>query len=229
MIDRYKKHLFVLAGVFAYLLVAYIFPPDPGNDAVNQTAGIALLMAIWWLTEALPLGVTALVPFIMFPLTGVTSSGKVASSYMNSTIFLFIGGFLLAIAMEKWNLHKRIAVEIISIFGTSTRALLGGFMISGYVLSMWVSNTATAIMLLPMALAIILEVEKSFEKKDHKFFTNALLLGIAYSCSAGGIATLVGTPPNLVFQRIYSITFPNATQVSFAGWMLIGFPISLVV
>lgn len=215
-------------GIIAFVLILIFFDPQPEKPSIKFTAAVAVLMAIWWMTEALPLAVTALVPLILFPLTGVLSASKVSDSYINSVIFLFLGGFLIAIAMERWKLHRRIALKIITSMGVSAPAILLGFMTSAAFLSMWISNTATAVMMLPIALAVISKIESDISEKDASRISKALLLGIAYSCSIGGIATLVGTPPNLALVRITKIIFPESPQISFGSWMMLAVPVSVI-
>ena len=225
--ERIQKLGFVL-GLISFLIILIFFNPDPQNPNVGKVAAVAVLMAIWWITEALPMAATSLVPLVFFPLLGVLSGSEISGAYINSVIFLFIGGFMLAIAMENWGLHKRIALKIISIFGGTANSILFGFMFSGAFLSMWISNTATAVMMLPIALAVITKIENEFGKDETKNFSKSVLLGIAYSCSIGGIATLIGTPPNLALVRIHKIAFPNAPQISFGDWMLLAFPITVI-
>ena len=225
--QRIQKIGFV-AGLLAFLLILIFFNPDTENSEIGKVAAVAVLMAIWWITEALPLAATSLVPLVFFPLLGVLSGSDISASYINSVIFLFIGGFMLAIAMENWGLHKRIALKIISVFGGTANSILFGFMLSGAFLSMWISNTATAVMMLPIALAVITKIENEFGKEETKNFSKSILLGIAYSCSIGGIATLIGTPPNLALVRIHKIAFPNAPQISFGDWMMLAFPITVI-
>ena len=225
--QRIQKIGFV-AGLLSFLLILIFFNPDPANPEIGKVAAVAVLMAIWWITEALPLAATSLVPLVFFPLLGVLSGSDISASYINSVIFLFIGGFMLAIAMENWGLHKRIALKIISVFGGTANSILFGFMISSAFLSMWISNTATAVMMLPIALAVITKIENEFGKVETKNFSKSILLGIAYSCSIGGIATLIGTPPNLALVRIHKIAFPNAPQISFGDWMMLAFPITVI-
>jgi sodium-dependent dicarboxylate transporter 2/3/5 len=191
-------------------------------------AGVALLMATWWVTNAIPLFATALLPLVLYPLLGIDSGASTAPVYFNSTIVLFIGGFMIALTMEKWDLHRRIALWIIGKIGGGPSRIVLGFMLAAAFLSMWVSNTATAIMMMPIGLAIILRMEEQFGKEDTKELSVAIMLGIAYSCSVGGVATLVGTPPNLAFSRIYQITFPDAPVISFGQWILVGLPITVL-
>jgi sodium-dependent dicarboxylate transporter 2/3/5 len=185
-------------------------------------------MAILWITEAIPLAATSLIPFIFFPITGLLPAEEIASSYINSIIFLFLGGFLIAIAMEEWSLHKRIALKIITLLGGNPTSIVIGFMISGAFLSMWISNTATALMLLPIGLAVVQKLENEFGDERIHNFSMILFLSIAYSCTLGGVATLIGTPPNLVMVKMLTILFPKAPEISFSNWMMLSLPISIM-
>lgn len=200
----------------------------PGESAVTAAAAVALWMALWWMTEAVPLAVTALLPLVLFPILGVMDGKAVSAVYFNHVVFLFIGGFLVALAMQKWDLHKRIALRILMVFGGSAGFLLFGFMLTTAFLSMWISNTATAMMMVPIVLAISQNLELEYGEKHMKRFSIGLLLGIAYSASIGGVATLIGTPPNLSFARIYAISFPDAAEISFANWMIFASPAVIV-
>ena len=222
-----KKLGFSLA-VTAFCILLFIGDIDSTKPQLNIMAAIAALMAILWITEAVPLAVTSLIPLIFFPITGLLSAEQVASSYMNSIIFLFIGGFLIAIAMEEWELHKRIALKIITIFGGTPKSIILGFMAAGAFLSMWISNTATALMLLPIALSVINKLEEQFGQTQSHQFSVILLLSIAYSCTLGGIATLIGTPPNLVMMKMINVLFPKAPEITFGNWMILALPISVI-
>jgi sodium-dependent dicarboxylate transporter 2/3/5 len=222
------KKIGLPAGPVLSLILLLFFDLDPGNPLVNYTAAIALLMAIWWITESIPLAVTALLPVALFPLFGVMNGKEVSALYFNHVIFLFIGGFIVALAMQKWNLHKRIAFVTLMIFGVKPHWILLGFMISTAFLSMWISNTATAMMMIPIALSVIINLENTLGEKKVRFYSVGLLLCIAYSASIGGIATLVGTPPNLSFTRILNIIFPEAPEIPFAKWFFFAMPISLI-
>ena len=189
------KKIGLIVGLVAALIIYLFGNFDPSNPQVTVMAAIAALMAVWWITEAVPLAVTSLIPLILFPVFGILKSDEIAGSYINSIIFLFLGGFMIALAMEKWGLHKRIALKVITLFGGNPNAIVFGFMVSAGFLSMWISNTATAIMMLPIAIAIISRMENQFGKESTHNFTLALLLGVAYACTLGGMATLVGTPP----------------------------------
>lgn len=223
-----SKKLGIVIGVLLFAAVLLMGDIEPLKPHLNIMAAIAVLMAVLWITEAIPLSVTSLIPLILYPLTGILTADEIAASYINSIIFLFLGGFLIAISMEEWGLHKRIALKLITVFGGSPSSIVIGFMISGAFLSMWISNTATALMLLPIALAIISKLEDQFGEKQTHNFSLILLLSIAYSCTLGGVATLVGTPPNLVFVKTLNILFPEAPEISFSSWMLLAVPVSLL-
>ncbi len=215
----------LIAGpVLAFALLVF-FDLEPGRPAVTRTAAVALLMAVWWMTEAVPLAATALLPVVLFPLLGIMDGKKVAPIYFNHVIFLFIGGFMVALAMQRWNLHRRIALRVLLWCGVRPRRILLGFMVSTAFLSMWISNTATTMMMVPIVLAVVLKLE---EGEARGRFATGLFLGVAYSASIGGVATLVGTPPNLSFARILNIQFPDAPEISFAGWFVFAFPISVL-
>lgn len=197
------------------------------DTAHTKVACIAVVMALWWIFEVLPLGVTALIPVITFPFMNIMSAKKVAPIYMSSILMVFIGGFLVAIAMQKWQLHRRIALKIVSIFGNSPQRLILGFMLASAFLSMWVSNTATTVMMVSIALAVIKHCEDKIGVGiDSRLFASTLMLAIAHAASVGGIATLVGTPPNLAFTRIYEINFGEA--VSFGEWFLFALPTAML-
>lgn len=225
--DKRKKSGLILA-VIAFLVLISIGDFDAAKPHLNFMAAATVLMSILWITEAIPLATTSLIPLVFFPVTGILNAEDVATSYMNSIIFLFLGGFLIAIAMEEWMLHKRIALKIITVLGGTPLSIIIGFILAGSLLSMWISNTATALMLLPIGLAVIQKLEEEFgEKKIHNLSV-IILLSIAYSSSIGGIATLIGTPPNLVMVKMMSIFFPKAPEISFGNWMLLAFPVSIV-
>ena len=215
-------------GITAFFVILLFTNLDPENPAVSSMAAVGILMAIWWMTEAIPLPATALVPIAAFPILGIMTGKNVASSYISNTIFLFIGGFMIALAMEKWDLHKRIALGIIRAIGGGPNRLVLSFMLATAFLSMWISNTATSIMMLAIGLAIISQTESTFGKERCRNLSVALLLGIAYSASIGGMATLVGTPTNLAFVSVFASEFPNADPISFGQWMFMGLPLSMV-
>lgn len=216
------------SGPIIGFLFVFFIQIDPGNPLISRTAGVALWMAIWWISEAVPLAVTSLLPVVLFPAFGIMSGKQVSPIYFNHIIFLFIGGFLVALAVQRWNLHKRIALQILLWVGVNPKNILLGFMIATAFLSMWISNTATTMMMVPIALSIIQNLEDNLGPEPVRKYSLGIFLGVAYSASIGGIATLVGTPPNLSFVRILHILFPAAPEISFATWFLFAFPISTV-
>lgn len=226
--SRIQRAALIIAPVISLLIVLFA-NLDPENKKVTYTFAIAFLMAAWWITEAIPLAATALIPVALFPLFGVVDGKTVSAMYFNHLIFLFIGGFLMAFAMERWNLHRRIALRILILFGISPGRIMFGFMLATSFLSMWMSNTATAMMMVPIALSIILKLEENLGAKATRRYSAGLLLSIAYSASIGGIATLVGTPPNLSFARIASIIFPKMEEISFADWFLFALPVTVLI
>jgi sodium-dependent dicarboxylate transporter 2/3/5 len=223
-----KKILFALSVMVFIVLI--IFPEilDESHPVIAYTAAVALLMAVWWMTEIVPLAVTSLIPVALFPLLGIMNGKAVAGTYFNHLIFLFIGGFLMALAMEKWHLHRRIALRLLLLIGLSPARILLGFMLTSAFLSMWISNTATTMMMVPILLSIIAKMEEVNSNEATRKMEKGLLLGIAYAASIGGIATLIGTPPNLSFVRIFKIYFPGAPDISFAQWMIFALPLALV-
>lgn len=222
-----KTGLFLFAPVLFFFLVFGV-ELDPQRPEITYTLAVALLMALWWITEIVPLAVTSLLPFILFPMLGVMNGKDVASNYFNDIIFLFLGGFLFALAMQKWNLHRRIALKLMLTVGSSPARLMLGFMLATSFLSMWISNTATTMLMVPILISIILKLEEVNTRDSIRPLATGLLLSVAYSASIGGISTLVGTPPNLSFARIFAIYFPNAPEISFAAWFFYAFPIFLI-
>jgi len=193
-------------------------------DAIGVAAGLTVWMAIWWMTEAIPIPATSLLPLPMLPLLagGTFQLNSVAVNYGNWRVYLFFGGFLIAIAMERTGLHRRIALRLVRRIGTSPRRLVFGFMLATAFLSMWISNTATTLMMLPIGLAVIDEM------RGRPRFAVALMLGIAYGASIGGVGTLIGTPPNISFQGQLYTLFPGAPEVTFARWMGFALPLALL-
>jgi sodium-dependent dicarboxylate transporter 2/3/5 len=225
--QRIKFGVF-LAAPLLFLYLVFFVELDKENPAATYTLAVALLMALWWVTEIIPLAVTSLLPFVLFPVLGVMNGKVVASNYFNDIIFLFLGGFLFALAMQKWKLHKRIALKLMLLVGNSPARIMLGFMLATSFLSMWISNTATTMLMVPILMSIILKLEEVNQVKSIRSFSTGLLLAVAYSASIGGISTLVGTPPNLSFARIFAIYFPNAPEISFASWFFYAFPIVVI-
>ncbi|MEM9687101.1 MAG: SLC13 family permease [Bacteroidota bacterium] len=218
----------IITGMLLFLGMVFFVDLQPEKPQITYTAAIAILMAFWWVTEAIPIGATSLLPIILFPILGVLDGKTVSETYINSIIFLYIGGFLMALAIEKWNLHRRIALKILSVSGASPLRILFGFMTASAFLSMWMSNTATAMMMLPIAFSVISALEENYAPKPLKTYSKGIFLSIAYACSIGGTATLVGTPPNLSFARIYEIMFPNGQEITFGNWLVFALPITVV-
>jgi solute carrier family 13 (sodium-dependent dicarboxylate transporter), member 2/3/5 len=223
----FKSIVGFIIGPILFVFIVLFVDLEPGKPEVTYTLAIAFLMAVWWITEIIPLSVTALLPVVLFPAFGVMNGKDVSSTYFNYVIFLFAGGFLVALAMERWNLHKRIALKILLFTGTSPLWLLFGFMMASAFLSMWISNTATVMMMLPIILSIISQLEEYIGKKEIGGFSTAILLGVAYGASIGGIATLVGTPPNPILVQIMVIMFPESPDISFFDWFLYALPITV--
>ncbi len=215
-----------LMAVAVYLFLGNI--TDAGEMA-SRMAGVAVLMAVWWLTEAVPMAVTALVPVIFFPLLGILDSKQTSMQYMDPIIFLFIGGFIIAYGIEKWMLHERIALKILMKVGSRPANILMGVMITTFLISMWISNTATVMMLYASVMAIISRIENNSNGNPQLHgITVSLLLGLAYAASIGGMTTLVGTPTNMIFYRAYNEQYPHEGGVNFLSWFLTAFPISLI-
>lgn len=212
------------------LLACLLLPPPQGMSAAAwSTVGMTLLMATWWATEAIPIPITSLLPILLVPALGIDSIGKASAPYANPIIYLFLGGFLLGLAMERWNLHRRIALNTLLLFGNRPSHQIAGFMLSTAFLSMWVSNTATAIMMLPTGMSVISRLGQNADHGDqaeHSRFATALLLGIAYAASIGGIATLIGTAPNALLVAFLQATYQ--VEIGFGQWMLRGLPVSAV-
>ncbi len=221
-----KKTIGLFLGPLVFLLIMFGFQPENMSEAAHAVLASTAWIAIWWITEALPMAVTALLPIVLFPLTGGSDIKAAVSGYSHPFIFLFIGGFILAIALEKWWLHKRIALVIINWVGTSKRMIILGFMLATAFLSMWISNTATAVMMLPIGMAIIEKLRSDTEGKEENRFGTVLMLGIAYSASIGGIATLIGTPPNLILVGIIQETYN--VDLSFFDWFKLALPFAMV-
>lgn len=233
----------LILGLVLAALVYLVFPEssvetvlesenaDPEIDytwhAMRVTAATAVLMGTWWMTEAIPLAATALIPIVVFPLAQVAEFSDVGSPYASATIFLFLGGFLLALGLQRWDVHKRIALMVVLAVGTSPRRLILGFMIATGFVSMWVSNTATAVVMLPIGISVLsLTAETMGGMHKQKKFATALMLSIAYSASIGSVATLIGTPPNALLAGYMETS--HGIVIGFAEWMIVGLPLAIV-
>jgi sodium-dependent dicarboxylate transporter 2/3/5 len=223
-----KKYFGLLLGPLVFILILIFADPSGLSHEGKAILASTIWIAIWWITEAAPISVTALLPIILFPLTGGLDLKTTTAAFGHKFIFLFIGGFILAIAIEKWNLHKRIALNIIRLVGTNKSNIILGFMIATAFLSMWISNTATSVMMLPVALAIIAQLKDNPQTLENENITfgKALMLAIAYSASIGGMATLIGTPPNLVFAGVIKTNYN--IEITFLEWMSFGLPVSII-
>ncbi len=229
MKNKFDWRRFVHYGVLLFaVLFFFVIDLDPNNPKISAMLAIAVWMAGWWIAEIVPLAITSLLPVVLFPLFGIMNGRQVSSEYFNHIIFLYIGGFIVALAIQKWHLHKRIALGILSRFGMSPGQILLGVMLATGFLSMWISNTATTMMMVPILLALISQFAQNLDDGMSKKFAIGLLLAVAYSASVGGLATLVGTPPNLSFVRIFQIYFPEAGEISFGQWIFFAAPISLL-
>lgn len=223
-----SKKLGLLVGPVLFFGILYLPDLIPGKETANAVIAVGAWMILWWITEAVSIAVTALLPLLLFPILNVMSIGDVGANYGSPIIFLFFGGFVLALALEKVNLHKRIALNIIRITGTTPNKVVLGFMIATASMSMWISNTASTVVMLPIAMSVIsllINDADGFTKND-KNFALSVMLGIAFSANAGGIATVIGTPPNSVMigllENEYNI------EISFLKWMTIGLPFSVI-
>jgi solute carrier family 13 (sodium-dependent dicarboxylate transporter), member 2/3/5 len=230
LVRRERIGLWAGLALFAGLLV--LPAPDGLSTAGWRAAAVGVLMAAWWMTEAAPIAATSLLPLILFPILGVAEVSAAAAPYANPLVFLFLGGFLIALAIERWGLHRRIALSIVRRVGTRPSRIVGGFMLASAFLSLWISNTATALMMLPIALSVIGLAERSGEDRGGREdceaspFALALLLGVAYGCSIGGMGTLVGSPTNALLAGFVLETY--GTAYTFLEWLAVGLPLAAV-
>ncbi|BDD04106.1 SLC13 family permease [Aureibacter tunicatorum] len=225
-VDKFKLYGIFLGPIMFTVLL--LIPFGEGmNPQAQKVLAIASWMLIWWITEAVPLAVGALLPIPLLSLMGVSTVKEATLPYSSPIVFLFLGGFILAVAMEKWKFHLRVALGIIKLTGTHANGIVAGFMIATALLSMWISNTATTVMMLPIAVSVITLLNNQIEDmKKLKNFSLAILLGIAYAANIGGIATLIGTPANTIFAGYLKET--HNIDLDFARWMLVGLPFSII-
>ena len=216
----------LLLGPLVFVAILLLPPPEGLEPAAWRVAAVAALLAVFWLTEAIPVAATALLPIVLFPVLGVSEVAAATAPYANPIVFLFLGGFLIALGIERWNLHRRIALNVLLSVGPREDLQILGFMIATAALSMWVSNTATVVMMLPVALSIVPRDASGEIDPQRRGFSAALLLSVAYAANIGGVATLIGTPPNAFMasfmEEVYDV------QIGFAQWMLVGLPVSVV-
>lgn len=223
-----KSRIGFFSGPLIFLLILLLDFEGLSSEGKSVMAGTAWI-AIWWITEPIPIAATSLLPVVLFPISGALDIKTATTTYYSPLIMLFMGGFIIALAMERWNLHQRIALSIIKIIGTNSRKIILGFMIATLFLSMWISNTATALMMLPIAVAIakkLMDLQSGADNKKLEKFRRALMLSIAYAASIGGMATLIGTPTNAIFSAISLELYDR--EISFAEWFALGLPISIV-
>lgn len=228
-----SKQIGFIAGPLLFVLIFWLLPNHFISPSALYVLGLMAMMVCWWISEAAPVAVTALLPLVLFPAFGVMNMTEAATPYANSSIFLFMGGFMIALGLEKHKLHERIALNLIRLTGTSGNGIILGFSLSTGLLSMWISNTATAMMMLPIAISVIEllknarneEVRNSNEKQE-KNFALGLMLCIGYMASIGGMATVIGTPPNTVFAGFAKQFYNN--DMEFGKWMLIGLPVAIL-
>lgn len=226
-------------GPLLGLVVLVVPGPADLPHAAQRLAAVVVLMAVWWATQCVPMAVTSLVPLIAFPLLGIDSAKNVAGTYLTDSSMLYLGGFIIALAIERWGLHRRVALHVVKATGTSPHGIVWGFMLATFLISMWISNTATTLMMLPIAMALMTSLEEllgSFNEKDPDLQATKALgrlscqtyLGVAYAASIGGVATLVGTPTNMAFVGIWEKQFPQAPPISAGQWMATWLPFGLV-
>ena len=229
--NGYGRHQLVGLFIGIGALVGLMLCPEPSavSKSAWAVAAVGIMMAIWWMTEAVPLATTALLPLVLFPVLGVGDIAATATSYAHPLVFLFLGGFMLARAMERWNLHRRIALHILRLGGQGLSSVIFSLMLATAFLSMWVSNTATAMMMLPIGQSVVSTITRqmgSDENQNVTSFSAALMLGIGYAATIGGMGTLIGTPPNALFAGFMNDTY--GMQIGFAQWMLVGVPVVVV-
>lgn len=227
----YKGMALILGPLF-FFLILLLPAPEPLSEEAWRVVAMAALMLTWWVSEAVPIPVTAILPIVITPLLGIEGLGikEVAAPYANPIVFLFMGGFMIALAMERWRLHRRIALNIVRLTGTNANGIVLGFMLATASISMWISNTATTVMMLPIALSVIdLLTQESNDERTQKGMNNfaiSIMVGIAYAANVGGTATIIGTPPTVVFAGYIQETFDY--QVDFASWLILGLPFAAV-
>jgi len=221
-----RQSLGLFAGLAVFALLMLLPPPEGMSEQGMTVAAIAALMAVWWICEPIPVYATALLPLVLLPGLGVMDIKTAAAPYANPTIFLFMGGFMIALAMQRWELHRRIALNILTWTGTGPRQLVGGVMAATVVLSMWISNTSATLMMLPIALSVI-ALMRSGDAAQARRFETCMVLAVAYAASIGGLGTLIGTPPNALLAGFMQQTY--GYTISFAAWMTLGVPISLFI
>jgi len=233
-----RQKIGLVLGIVLFIGILVMPAPAGMQPEAQRAAAVSVLMATWWISEAISIAMTSLLPLVLFPALGIMASARVAPYYTDHTIFLYFGGFVVALTIQRWNLHKRIALHTIAMVGTNPSRLMLGFMLATAFLSMWMSNTACAMMMFPIGMAVVLQLagkgnagETGGDAPDERVtrnFGSLLMLAIAYAASLGGIGTLIGTPPNLIFAGAVTNLFPEAPAIGFVDWMRLGVPIVVV-
>lgn len=229
-----RNRVGLVLGPMMFVLILVLPTPTGLSIGGQVVAATGLWMAIWWVSEAVPIPATALLPLVVFPVTGTTDPQAAATPYANRLVFLFLGGFLVAVSIERWGLHRRIALKTILFVGSAPRRLIGGFMLATAFLSMWISNTATALMMTPIGLAVVAQTVDLLDQRDLDIrtgegefrFGTTLMLSIAYAASIGGVATLIGSPPNIIFAGYVAEVYGE--EISFSQWARYGIPLAIV-
>jgi sodium-dependent dicarboxylate transporter 2/3/5 len=222
---KLQKYFTLALGPILFIITLFLFSFFNYKQE-GQMAAIAIWIATWWLTEAVEMPVTSLLPIILIPIFGIADAKTIASQYMDQVIFLFMGGFMLSYALEKSNLHTRLALFILSKVGNKPQNILAGIMLTAFFISMWMSNTATVMMLYAAVIAIVVKFKESV--LSHNQIGASLMIGLAYASSIGGMATLVGTPTNMIFYSFYNSQFEHQNQLVFSTWFMLAFPIALL-
>jgi sodium-dependent dicarboxylate transporter 2/3/5 len=221
-----SRNTISIAAGLVFFFVLFFFNPFGLEEKAARVIAVAALMITWWITEAFPMPAVALVPIVLFPLLNIATTNATAAPYGNEVIFLFMGGFMIGLAIEKWNLHKRIALSIVKVTGTSGNRIVLGFVMATGLISMWLSNTATTMMMFPIAVSVIKVIGEGRSEKDMRNFSLCLMLAIAYSSNFGGVATIIGTPPNVAYVSYMNKRFGQ--EISFFDWMIVCLPIALL-
>jgi sodium-dependent dicarboxylate transporter 2/3/5 len=223
---KISRNTISIAAGLVFFFVLFFFNPFGLEEKAARVIAVAVLMITWWITEAFPMPAVALVPIVLFPLLNIATTNATAAPYGNEVIFLFMGGFMIGLAIEKWNLHKRIALSIVKLTGTSGNRIVLGFVMATGLISMWLSNTATTMMMFPIAVSVIKVIGEGRDAKDMRNFSLCLMLAIAYASNFGGIATIIGTPPNVAYVSYMNKRFGQ--EISFFDWMMVCLPIALL-
>lgn len=223
-----KRYIGLFTGILAFIIILLLPEPEGLSPQGKHAAAVVILMSIWWITEAIPVFATAFLPLALYPILEILPASKTAANYGHNYVLMMLGGFFLGKAIESQNLHKRIALVIINIFGISRQRIMLSMMIATAFLSMWIANVTAAVMMFPIAMSIVSKEEDVIAGKNKSTFATALMLGIAYSATLGGLGTLIGTPTNLIFIGILENLFPDAPPITFFAWLKIGLPLLII-